>query len=256
MKMQWVVRGGLAAIGGLGMILFLIPFVGYRLLNIGNITGIILSALVLAYGVWMPQVHRLVAQWWTPGAGQIFLSAVGVCGAAVLALGLFVGGCMVSAMQTHPARDATAVVLGCRVYGTRASLMLEERIDAAYAYLCENPGADCIVSGGQGDGEDISEAECMARELIARGIDPERLHLEDRSVSTRENLAFSKEILAQQGMRPEIALITNEFHQYRAARIAASLDLDSGAVPADTAWWLLPTYALREMYGILYEWIF
>lgn len=36
---------------------------------------------------------------------------------------------------------------------------------------------------------------------------------------------------------------------------AAGLMLCSfGAVSAKTAWWLLPTYYARELFGVLYEW--
>ena len=62
------------------------------------------------------------------------------------------------------------VVLGCGVNGTVPSLSLRNRIDAAYAYLIANPDTVCVVSGGQGPDEDITEAACMKRELTAMGM--------------------------------------------------------------------------------------
>jgi len=38
--------------------------------------------------------------------------------------------------------------------------------------------------------------------------------------------------------------------------IADALDITWAAVPGKTAIWLFPTYYVRELYGILYEWIF
>ena len=58
------------------------------------------------------------------------------------------------------------IVLGAGVNGTVPSMSLQDRIDAAYDYLAANPGCIGILSGGQGPGEDISEAQCMAERLI------------------------------------------------------------------------------------------
>ena len=96
------------------------------------------------------------------------------------------------------------VVLGAGVNGTVPSLSLQNRLDAAYAYLTEFPDAICVVSGCQGDGEDISEAQCMYNELVKMGIDPDRIWMEDQAANTRENLRFSLEIIEERtGSRPE-----------------------------------------------------
>ena len=119
-------------------------------------------------------------------------------------------GCIVHANMRKPAENATAVVLGCRVYGERARLSLVERLEVAYAYLIENPEAACVVSGGQGDGENISEAECMYRWLVAKGIDKERIYKEEASTSTDENIAFSKEVIRDNSLNERIVIVTSE----------------------------------------------
>ena len=162
--------------------------------------------------------------------------------------------CMVSAAGNTPTGEGTVIVLGCRVYGERASIMLTERLQAAFDYLQQHPESRCILSGGQGPGESISEAECMYRYLTTRGIDPQRLVKEEKSTSTRENLLFSKALLASG--EEKIIVITNEFHQYRAAKVAKELGLSVSAVNGRTAWWLFPTYYVRELYGIVYEWVY
>jgi len=148
------------------------------------------------------------------------------------------------------------VVLGCRVYGERASLSMVERLDAAYDYLVEHPQSVCVLSGGKGDGENITEAECMYRYLVNKGIDAARLYKEEASTTTRENLLFSKQLIEEQGLHPVIAIATSEYHEYRAGMIANALDIEWAAVPGKTAIWLFPTYYVRELYGILYEWVF
>lgn len=52
----------------------------------------------------------------------------------------------------------------------------------------ENTTAVCIVSGGKGDSENISEAEAMYRWLVDKGIDSSRIYKEDKSTSTVENI--------------------------------------------------------------------
>lgn len=135
-------------------------------------------------------------------------------------------------------------------------LMLRERIDAAYEFLYENPETVCVLSGGQGSDEDISEAQCMFNELVAAGISPTRLYIEDRSTSTKENLNYTGKIIELCGLKKDIAVVTNEFHEFRAKMLAEELRLGFSAVSAKTAAWLFPTYLVREWYAIIYEVLF
>ena len=79
--------------------------------------------------------------------------------------------------------------------------------------------------------------------------------MEDRSTSTRENLSFSNEILKSYGLGGNIAIVTSEFHMYRAQTVAGKLGLKAAALPGRTNIILYPTYVIREWYGILYEWL-
>ncbi len=109
------------------------------------------------------------------------------------------------------------IVLGAKVNGITPSLSLRHRIDSAASYLKENPNVKVIVSGGQGHDEDISEAECMRRELIEKGISPDRIITEDKSTSTDENIAFSLPLMEEGA---SFGVVTNNFHVWRAIRIA------------------------------------
>ena len=147
------------------------------------------------------------------------------------------------------------IVLGAGVNGTTPSLILSERIQRAYTYLTENPEVICIVSGGQGPGEDISEAQCMYNRLAAMGIDPDRIWMEDRSTSTRENIRFSLDVIeAKTGSRPTAsAIVSNEFHLFRAGLFAKEQNLEVIGVPAKTTWLSLRVnYFLREIVAVWY----
>ena len=163
--------------------------------------------------------------------------------------------CMAGAAKNTPDGRETVVVLGCRVFDNGPSLMLRTRLEAAYRYLENNPETRCILSGGQGSDEPESEAQCMYNWLVAKGIDEKRLYKEDRSTSTRENLQFSMEIVEREGLNRKMALVTNEFHCYRAFLIGRCLEIRPACIPAQTPGWLLPSYYLRELYGVVYQWI-
>ena len=117
---------------------------------------------------------------------------------------------------------ACLIVLGAGVNGTEPSLMLYVRLQAALACLTEHPELPVVVSGCQGQGEDITEAECMYRWLVAHGVDESRIWKEERATSTRTNFAYSIALMAEHGVDPSdgFAFVTNDFHICRARAIA------------------------------------
>lgn len=124
------------------------------------------------------------------------------------------------------------IILGARVKGTVPSLALQYRIDHAANYLKENPGTIAIASGGKGPGEDISEAECIKRELMQNGIEESRVLLEDKSTDTYQNIRFSKKFIPE---KAEIGLVvTNDFHIFRSKMIADNEELKINGLPAKT----------------------
>lgn len=240
-------------LGIIFFIAFFAPIPVGGILNSGNMAGLAFSVLLVLYAVFCLRVHRMLCALWAYKAGKAGLCAAAALFLAAASFTVYTFGCMVHATGKTPAGTETVVVLGCQVREDGPSLMLWERIDAAYAYLQENGEAVCILSGGQGADEPMSEAECMRRALVEKGIDSARLIKEEASTSTRENLQFSKEIIKEKNLNPKVAIVTNNFHMYRAGEIARELDMEYEAIPAKTMLALLPTYALREVLGVLYE---
>lgn len=115
------------------------------------------------------------------------------------------------------------IVLGAHVYGERMSANLKYRIELAEKYLEANPKTKVILSGGQGHGEKISEAEAMYRYLTQKGIAKERIQKEEASVNTEENMKNS--IKAVSLKKKKVIIVSNDFHIYRAVRIAQKLGL-------------------------------
>ena len=112
------------------------------------------------------------------------------------------------------------------------------------------------VSGGQGAGEEISEAEAMSRWLTAHGVDPERIVPEPRSVNTLENLSNSFALIPDPH-GAQVAVCSSEYHLYRAQYLARQLGYEIGAIPARTSYPVLRlNYFIREGLGNVYYHIF
>ncbi len=142
------------------------------------------------------------------------------------------------------------IVLGAHVDGTRMTLALLERTRRALLYLKENPRTKAVLSGGRGDGENISEAEAMYRYLTGHGINGNRLILEEESTSTKENLAFSMKKIGTSDC--SVGIVTNNFHVWRGAAIARKCGFREVAmIPSRYRSWHLLIYIPRELLAII-----
>lgn len=247
-KLQLVIL----ALGTLLFVWFMAPLFMKGLFNLGTATGMAVSVILILYGIFQRRIHLFVMHLKENKVGNVFVWVLGLLVVALVITVVAETILMAKSAMHKPPENTTAVVLGCSVKGSKPSRILAERLDAAYEYLTENEQAACILSGGQGEGEDISEAECMYQYLINRGIDASRLIKEDTSRNTQENLANSMKLLNQHGLGENITIITSEFHEYRANAMAKKLGLNSYSTPSHTFFLYFPTYYVRELYGILY----
>lgn len=235
---------------------FMTPMLS-AIVNIGNITGVAVSVILFFMVVFRGTFAQMFSRMLTHKGGRIFLFTAG--GIACIALiGAVVISCfMVKAMNDKPKNSqTTVVVLGCQINGETPSRMLKRRLDAAYDYLSENSDVKVIVSGGQGSDEVTSEADVMRKYLLKRGIEDSRIYMENKSTSTEENLRFSKEIIDKEGLCGEITIVTDGFHQLRADILAKKQGIEARNISASTEKWLLPTYWIREIYGVAYYLVF
>lgn len=234
---------------------FLIP-VTHFVLNIGNVTGMAVFAALYMFADKNERCISWLKDQWQSIIGRCMITACSLILLAVFCTAGYLSWLMLTNVNTAEEYNGeTVVVLGCEVQKNTPSRMLTERLQAAYQFLNEHPEAQCVLSGGQGAGESISEAEAMFIWLRDHGIEADRLYLEDQSTSTKENLAFSREIIQMNHLNPDLIIVTSGFHEYRAGLIADTLQLKHKAYGSHTVWWLMPTFAVREMYGILYQYV-
>ena len=237
-------------------VLMIVWYIDSSFIAFGNVVGIAFFVTVIAACIGWELIAALGRRLCRTKGGRAVVIAFWVlCGlfAAYVctAIGLMNYG---AARQPEP--GATVVVLGCQVRGDVPSLTLKLRMDAAYDYLSAHPEAKAVLSGGQGDGENISEAQCMYDYLTEKGISGDRLYLEDKSTTTNENIKFSKRIMEENGLSTDLAIVTDWYHEYRASIIARRAGCKSGAVSAPTADFLTAHLVTREIFALGNEILF
>lgn len=167
---------------------------------------------------------------------------------------------IVSAARTDADQEAPyVIVLGAGVNGTEPSLSLLNRLQATLSYLEKYPDTTCIVSGGQGTGENITEADCMYNWLTGKGISAERILREEKASSTEENYKYSFALIRSRGDNPAdgVTVVSSEYHLYRAKLLAQRQGVDVKTVSAHTSYPLLMTdYFIREAFAVTYLWAF
>ena len=173
-------------------------------------------------------------------------------------VGLLIGFCLFLVTEipvllgSRSDEDTSAdylIVMGAGVNGTVPSLSLLNRLQAAEAWLLENPDGVAVLSGGQGNGELITEAQCMYDWLTARGIDPARLIMEPEATSSYENILYSLALIEAHGGDPtgKVAIVSNDYHLCRIRLIASELGCQPHCVKARTPYLILyANYAIRE----------
>lgn len=129
--------------------------------------------------------------------------------------------------------DCVFIVYGAGLKGDQPGVTLRKRLDTAIEYMEEIPGSLCIVSGGQGADEVLPEAVVMKNYLVSKGIEEDRIYLEDKSSNTIENIKNSYDIIKKEKLnRDGIVSISNAFHIPRIELIFSRLGIESEFVLA------------------------
>ena len=237
----WLVCGVLAVLAY--FLKFALP--GY---SFSALVCVLLIALILFYTL-MPLVGQKF-----PRFAKTLTQFCTIC----LVIGLLVVGVtealIIKASFGDPKEQVEyMVVLGAKVRESGPSVSLWDRIHGAADYLEAHPDTIAIVSGGQGADEPMTEAKAMYDELIALGIDPDRVWLEENATSTWENITFSLDLIEEKtGLRPEkIGVLSSEYHLFRASLLAEKCNVDFVGIPARTSRFSQKVnHFMREVAGV------
>ena len=137
---------------------------------------------------------------------------------------------------------------------------LVERLRVLLAASQKYPRAIIACTGGGTAANDptATEAGRMAEWLEAQGVDPSRLIVEDRSLTTAQNAIYTFDILAEQYPRvKQIAIISSDYHIATGVLLfgAEAILRESDVEIVSNAAWRAPGGALSAMFqaGALIE---
>ena len=203
----------------------------------------------LAWGCHYYSLHKKSVTLWILVSAGTFCMACLVIFIVIEAL-IFLG----ASGSSQPNLDYV-IVLGARVREDGVSSSLKKRLDTAIRYSRENPETVFVLSGGKGDDEPVTEAEAMRDYMVYNGISPDKILLETHSTSTVENIAYSRLVIEEDRAKKkerqaasankvllpsgavvvapdkpvQIGILTNNFHMFRAKKIAGKWGIKDAA---------------------------
>ena len=202
----------------------------------------ILGALLAFWAV------ALLRGWTTRVSRRLKTLFAVLCVALAVAAGTAYAAVMSHVEDTPPDGVDYLIVLGAQVTESGPSAVLRLRLVAAVDYLDRNPRTMVIVTGCQGPTEPFAEAYGMRDFLISMGIDPRRIIVEDRARDTAENIAFSAMFIPDGAT---VAIVSNNFHIYRALAIAKKQGVEASGLAAPMAPFYFLNNVTREVVAII-----
>lgn len=180
-------------------------------------------------------------------------------GRTVLILTLLLVGAVAAAAgicwdapDTDTADADYALLLGYALKDGQAQPELVRRMELALDWLEETQDIPLVVSGGDVDGDGITEAQVMVRWLEAHGADMDRIRPEPEASDTRENLLFSRRLMETEGRETDTVLIlTSDYHQTRARFLALRTGQQPLGLGCETPFSDHLIAAVREVYSFL-----
>ncbi len=172
----------------------------------------------------------------------------GLVGAAALGVAAFAEAEFRASLGNTFTAPDVLLILGCRVRGETPEETLQMRINKAAEYLKDNKNVVAIACGGVvHDDQTKSEAQAIFEGLVNLGVEKERIILEDKSTTTKENFLNAKKIIEGMGENLSVAMLSSEFHLMRAGLLAKKCGLNVTTIAAPSPKDLRTKNYIREL---------
>lgn len=165
-------------------------------------------------------------------------------------------GIRAAVYEPRPDKDYV-VILGCRIRPDGSLYpLLRGRVDRAIEFVRNQEAktgkaAVFVPSGGKGIDEKLPEAEAMANYLLSCGVPENRILIENKSTTTRENMLFSKKLIDALGRNCQVAFSTSNYHVFRGGLLAEKLGWKLEGMGSKTKWYYWPNAYMREFLGLI-----
>lgn len=124
------------------------------------------------------------------------------------------------------------LVLGHALENDAPSEILISRCEKAAEYLKEHKNTIAIACGGiTGKEQTVSEATVIKELIASKGIEKDRIILEDKSTTTAENFYNAKKLMTE---NKTAFLLSSSYHLLRAQTLARLCGIKSKTVSAPT----------------------
>lgn len=136
---------------------------------------------------------------------------------------------------------------------------VQKRVDKAAEYLLIHSETICVVTGGTLKWLPFAEAPKIKMELVSRGINQEKILVEDQSLDTIQNFQYSTSVIAdyencsvQEVLEKPIVVVTSFYHLKRAEILANRMGFKKiKGLPAKTAPYVIVHSYVREICAYL-----
>lgn len=174
------------------------------------------------------------------------------CGFCAIYIALVLAVTITGTIRDDDPVDAVCV-LGLAIDKEDLSEDLVHRLDTALEYKAAHPDVAFIVTGGNSDDPEATEAAQMARYLIEHGFDTESgaLIREDQAKTTVENFEYSAAFVDKNA---SVGVVTSNCHIFRATHIAKKQGYTSLVkIPAPSEPLLYPENVVWEGVCCIFE---
>ena len=126
-----------------------------------------------------------------------------------------------------------AIVLGAAVWGSDVSPVFRERINHAIHLYQNGNVRKIILTGGQGNRNELTEANEARQFALKNGIPAGDILIEERSHTTYENLINAKQVADANGLK-KVLIVSDPMHMKRALAMAGDIGLEAYPSPTPT----------------------
>lgn len=202
----------------------------------GTLPWIATTTVMLAVGlpyIFRKKLRQLLKRAYVP------LKCIMVCGMIFYTVtwAALVGYIYLAPSDTPPenADGNVYVVFGAKVREDGPTKTLAARLRRAAELLEADESGICIVSGGRGPDEPVTEAESMKDYLVKLGVAPERILMEKSAHNTKENIEYSVELIEASGLGDRnIVCVSSDTHIPRIRLMCRRAGVEASFVKSET----------------------
>ena len=165
------------------------------------------------------------------GLRWVIRIALGLLTVLVLYIGITFAQVWWAARQNDSSPASAIVVMGAAQWNGLPSPVLKDRLDHAAELYLKGVAPVVIVAGGKQAGDKVTQGLVSFEYLRSKGIPEGAIKIEVDGTDSYEELSSTAFIMRQAGLPPDVVIVTDPYHSFRAADIADEVGLAAHVSP-------------------------